>query len=865
MKNITTFLLIIIISTPIFSQKTSNTGLSTVYPNIIKTPIGFSISAPLRDAPLDTIDINTGKEFYLNKHRDRELNPNIFPPDFKNMPFDPGEQITMGNINSGKGLENNYPGQNSGSYPPDCNGTVGQDYYFQVVNTTYQIFNKSDGSSAAGPSNLNTIFNSSLPGASCNSGDPIVLWDEQADRWLFSEFSLCGSNHYMLIAVSTTNDPTGTWYSWSFDVDDTPDYMKFGIWEDGYYMATNTSPGNDVYVFERSEMIAGGSNPTMIGFDNPNRPATFDGFHCLLPLDNDGPWAPTGTPGQFITIADNDQSNAADELRIYELDADWTTPSNSTFSMVQQLPVNSFAGNFTGDWNNIQQPGTSQKLDAISTVLMYRAQYRNFSGTQKIVCSHAIAESSTESALRWYELEKTSGNWSITQQGTYNPDGVSRWNSTIAMNDVGQIAMGYSVSDATSTYPGIRYCGQSTTAPTGVMDIAEVSIWNGTNSQTGANRWGDYCNISIDPSDGTTFWYTNEYMGSSTHGTRIASFSFPPSCTAPAVQASNFLQVSATTSSMDISWTRGNGDAVLIVAREGSSVNSNPVSGNSYTANSTFGTGSEIGTSNFVVYNGTGTSASITGLSSGIEYHFSFYEFFNIDNCYLTPAYEDYSSTIGTPTLTTTTITSISSQTAISGGNISSNNGAAITVRGICWNTSGTPTITNFYTSDGTGTGTFNSSLTGLNPLTQYFVRAYATNSYGTAYGNEEVFTTACGTVTVFPFSQNFDTWTVSSPDYACTADGTVVLDDCWVNMGGDDIDWDIFTGSTGSGSTGPSSGYSGSGNYIYTESSSCFSSTGYVKSPNFDLTSLSNAELVFYYHMYGNSMGSLSVQISTD
>ncbi len=159
-------------------------------------------------------------------------------------------------------------------------------------------------------------------------------------------------------------------------MDDTPDYMKFGIWQDGYYMATNTSRGKDVYVFERDKMITGDTNPAMIGFDNPNRPNTFDGFHCILPLDNDGAWAPGGTPGQFITIADDNQNNPADELWIYELNADWNNPSNSTFQRTQTLGVWSFTGNFTGDWSNIPQPGTNQKLDAVSTVLMYRANYR---------------------------------------------------------------------------------------------------------------------------------------------------------------------------------------------------------------------------------------------------------------------------------------------------------------------------------------------------------------------------------------------------------------------------------------------------------------------------------------------------------
>lgn len=645
------FLLIFLVSTaiPTFSQeKTTKSKPEVVSPTEIIYPVGFSVSTALRDAPKYVDEAPVEEEFYMNKQRDREINPNVFPPDFDAMPADPGEQTTMGKKTSGKALNINFAGQNSGSYPPDCNGTVGPNHYFQVVNVTYQIYNKTNGSSVAGPSNLNTIFNSSLPGANCNNGDPIVLYDEQADRWLFAEFSLCGSNDYMLIAVSTTNDPTGTWYSWSYDVTDTPDYMKFGIWQDGYYMATNTSPGNDVYVFERDAMLAGDPSAVMIGFDNPNRPVTFDGFHCLLPLDNDGPWAPSGTPAQFITIADDVQGNPADELRIYELDADWTTPSNSTFAMVQQLPVNAFSGNFSNDWNNIPQPGTSQKLDGISTVLMYRAQYRNFSGIQKIVCTHTIAESATESAIRWYELEKTSGNWVIAQQGTYNPDNVSRWNGSIAMNDNGEIAIGYSVSDGTSTYPGIRCVGQTTGAAPNVMDVAEEIIWTGAYSQTGINRWGDYSNISVDPSDGVTFWYTNEYKSSSSHGSRIASFSIPAACTAPTLQASGFSATAIHDNDMTVNWTRGNGTQVVVIAREGEIVNQPPTPGMNYVGNASFGSGDAIG-SGFVVYNGTSTSVTITNLDPGTEYHFSIHEYASADDCYLIPGLTGNAATTGIP------------------------------------------------------------------------------------------------------------------------------------------------------------------------------------------------------------------------
>ncbi|GJQ47591.1 MAG: hypothetical protein JETCAE04_33450 [Candidatus Jettenia caeni] len=181
----------------------------------------------------------------------------------------------------------------------------------------------------------------------------------------------------MLIAVSTSSDPTGTWYSWSFPMTGFPDYPKFGIWQDGYYMATYTPNGNDVYVFQRDAMIAGNPNPIMIGFDNPNRPSTWDNFHCILPLDNDGQWAPPGTPEQFITVTDDGQGNPADQLWLYELHVDWSNPSNSTFALTQTLNVNPFSGNFNNSWSNIPQPGTSQKLDASSPVPEFKRYTEN--------------------------------------------------------------------------------------------------------------------------------------------------------------------------------------------------------------------------------------------------------------------------------------------------------------------------------------------------------------------------------------------------------------------------------------------------------------------------------------------------------
>ncbi len=524
---------LIIAITAMFVPDNLSAQNKSIGPSIIITGEYLGETPPLRDLPTLT---DAEWQQLAVKAEMEELNPELST---RSYPFaetalpkgsDPVWQVQMGANRETMAPLINFDGQTSPYFPPDANGTVGPEHYMQTINVVYAIYNKS-GTLVAGPAALNTLF-AGVPGSECNSGDPIVLYDEQADRWLVAEFSLCGATDYMLIAVSTTNDPTGTWHKYSFDVDDMPDYEKFGIWRDGYYMGTNNGSGNDIYVFERSQMLTGGT-AQMVGFNNPWRPTTIDGFMCVPPLDNDGAFAPAGEPGLFITINDDAIAGGNDELWIYELDVDWTTPANSTFNRTQQLAVASFDSNFGSTWDNIQQFGVTQKLDAIPQVIMNPPQYRNFGTYETILCCHTVDVDNTDHAgIRWYELRRpTSGTWSIRQQGTFAPDGHSRWMGSIMLSGSNEIGMGYSVSSS-SMYPGIRYCGQSTAAynaATGVLDVTEEIIQNGVSSQTAYNRWGDYSALQIDPVDDSTFWFTSEYIGSGgARKTKIASFQIGP-------------------------------------------------------------------------------------------------------------------------------------------------------------------------------------------------------------------------------------------------------------------------------------------------------------------------------------------------
>ncbi|MFH1121738.1 MAG: BACON domain-containing carbohydrate-binding protein [Bacteroidota bacterium] len=797
-------------------------------PTMVKTGVFVGISKPLRDIPPIS---GERYDMMLDNAKKRAKNT---PWDLPSYPYastalpkgpDAVWQKSHETAMSGgsRAPIQYFEGQTSPYYPPDCNGATGPNHYMQTVNTTYAIYSKT-GTLLAGPTAMNSLFGS-VAGATYNDGDPIVLYDEQADRWLAVEFSVSGSNDFMLMAVSTTNDPTGTWYQYSFDVVDMPDYEKMAVWRDGYYMGTNTQPatGNDIYVFERSQMLVGGT-ARMVAFDNPYRPGT--GVVVVPPVDNDGVAAPVGTPGTFIAFNDDGVGGGSDQLWLYELAVNWTTPASSTFNRTQQINVSSFDSEFSNGWDNITQPGTSMKLCAISTVIMNVPQYRNFGTYQSIVCCHTVDVGTDHAGVRWYELRKTppATTWTLRQQGTYAPDAHSRWMGSIAMNGSNKIAIGYSLSSSTE-YPGIRYAGQSAAgyaSASGVMDVPEVTAHTGANYQYTYNRWGDYSSMSIDPTDDQTFWFTTQYIGASeARRTKILSFQIGSNPLATTLAATSVTGTSATLNGT----VNPNGLATSYHFEYGTST--------SYGYNtSTISAGS--GTSNISV------NAGISGLTTGTPYHFRLVAV-NSDG---TTNGNDLIFIPGGVILTTTAATAITQNTATSGGNIASDGGSAITARGVCWATTADPVATGFHTTNGSGTGNFVSSITGLQSSTLYHVRAYATNANGTFYGDDLTFTTSCGEFTP-PFTQNFSGGSLPS---------------CWTivdNQGNGQV-WQ-FGSISGPSLTAPyayldSDGY-GSGNTQNTD----------LVTPTLNLAAYTNVTLQFnhYFRSYSGSSGTLSYSIN--
>lgn len=446
-----------------------------------------------------------------------------------------GSEIqTSAPANRMPGTVQNFEGMDSGGpIPPDTNGDVGPTRYVESVNTDLAIYDKAgniQGSRFPG----NALFDGF--GGVCestNDGDPIIQYDPIADRWVFTQFANVFSSgpYSQCFAVSTTGSPSGSFYRYQFLMpgSDFNDYPKIGVWSDAYYMTTNQFGAVDftgvgVFAFDRTKMLAG-MPATMIykHLAPPN--------YGLLPsdLENSSAPPPAGTPNHLIEYRD---LASGDELWMYDFNVNWATPASSTLTGPTRLAVKPFDPNACQNiYKCIPQRGTSQKLDSITDLLMYQFEYYNYGSHEDMTISHAIKnKSQSNTAIRWYQLRSTgAGPWMVFQQGTFAPDGLYRWLPSGALDSAGNLAIGYNASSS-KRFPSIRYAGRLAGDPANKLSQGEAILIKGGGSQGGPVRWGDYSAMQIDPTDGCTFWYTNEYYSSSsaTHWrTRVGSFSFP--------------------------------------------------------------------------------------------------------------------------------------------------------------------------------------------------------------------------------------------------------------------------------------------------------------------------------------------------
>lgn len=481
------------------------------------TYIGQTI--PLRDFP--TMEVTTSDELKLIPNRTQNIpkaNPAALPQD-----GDPLISRNRAPFRSSREVLQDFQGMNrsnaGGATPPDPSGAVGPNHYVHAVNVALRIFDK-EGNSLVGPVFLGTFF-----GDGNNSGDPIVLYDERADRWFVSQFRIGTSLVY--IAISDTPDPTDTYTIYSFNTSSFPDYPHYSIWHDSYVLTANKG-GQTAYVMDRQAMLDGEPSPGFRGFSLPGlirRPNYVFGSGPVSLVGNE---FDENAPAYIVYMQDDGWSGSIteDHIKIWEIDIDWENPGDATISSPSIIPTTPFDASFrpfgAGD---VEQPGTTRRLDNIGSIVSYMTTYRTFPGYNSMLINFNVDLGGLISGIRWYEMRNVdNGPWTIFQEGTYTiDDGNSRFMGSMQMDANGNIGLAYHVGGA-ETPVGIRFTGRMADDPLGEMTLEETVVLEGTAVQTNTNRFGDYSQLTLDP-DGETFWGTFEYFVSTNFwGTRIFSF-----------------------------------------------------------------------------------------------------------------------------------------------------------------------------------------------------------------------------------------------------------------------------------------------------------------------------------------------------
>lgn len=515
--------------------------------------VGFSQNKKTMTATLVTtssymkkVEPLVGKKLIPEESREGEVNPkrtdaNKIVPG-KGLPK--GQDALLQKQKNASNTRANRPpslifeANSSSVSPTDPTGAIGPNHYITAKNSAFAIYDRS-GNVLVPSTSLTNIF----PGESL--GDPIVFYDSFVDRFVITQFSETPNG--FLVAVCKGPDPVNDgWYTYRFNTGSFPDYTKFSIWSDGYYVTANKDQGQQmtsevVYVLDREQMLAGVDRAQMIGFPLPGArvgrfysPASFNAIGNSLP--------PVGN-AKIIYFQDDEWEGVnEDALKLWTINVDWINPEQSTITEAEELNVSN--GNITpfdstfdgGSFGNLPQPGTvGQDIDVLQGTVMFATNYRRFCNYNSVVLNFPVdiddrPDSDNVSAIRWYELRQNGDNqpWSVFQEGTYtSPGGKSAWCGSMIMDVFGNIGMGYTTMGtvdngaSTDSFGSIRYTGRLANDPLGTMTFAEQTIAVGTDvSRTTSNRYGDYAQITIDPLDDQTFWHIAEYFEGSGNNAR---------------------------------------------------------------------------------------------------------------------------------------------------------------------------------------------------------------------------------------------------------------------------------------------------------------------------------------------------------
>jgi hypothetical protein len=541
----------------------------------------FAVSPAARDIAPPPVPDNADKFGNKRKNEGNVLPIRSYVPNHpgtedngaKQTTITPGPNLVSAPIQNFAGLEADDLPAIFGSRvaPPDTVADVGPNHVVEMVNSLFRVYDKT-GTPLTAVAPLSTIwaslgapFNDIDDG---NDGDPIVLYDPLADRWMLSQFEIvtvAGAGRaqaFQLMAISQTGDPTGAYFLYAFAVPPgrINDYPHFGVWPDAYYMTDNgfnsaftAFLGGGCYAFNRAKMLVGDPTANGVFFNLPDSGG-------MLPTDIDGVAAPpAGAPNLFFEFLADEFGSPADSLNIFEFRPDFNTPANSTLTQRPALPLAAFDARQPSSRAVVAQPAGGEGLDAIADRLMHRVAYRSLpGGAQSYVLNFTVNVSGvnpTNSAtyqggVRWTELRRDTGTGAVTvnQQSTYAPgavdgaNGRDLWMASIAQDGEGNIGLVANASqlnpalNPTAVYTGRLSADAANTLTQGEVD-ALAAITRGVQTGT-SNRWGDYSSLSVDPADECTFWAAMEYVDAPTAtfdwNTRIFSFKVNPACVAPA-------------------------------------------------------------------------------------------------------------------------------------------------------------------------------------------------------------------------------------------------------------------------------------------------------------------------------------------
>jgi hypothetical protein len=450
-----------------------------------------------------------------------------------------------------------------GCAPPDSDGDVGPNHYVEAINVAFKVFDK-NGNTLSGPTTYNSLF-APLTGTPCsgqNDGDPFVFYDHLADRWVISDFafpSFPGNSFWQCIAVSQTSSPvSGGWFLYALQIDPANptqlgDYPKFALWNNpqpggAYHFTVNlfnpSFQGVRAFALDRASMLSGGP-ANAIAFTIPI--AGLGDSYSLVAANFRTANPPPAARDEFLLAVDSPATGGQTltQVKGWLFHVDFANPLNSTLGLgVNHTPnalitVNPFVEAWTdaAGFSIVPQQGTTDKIQTLGDKIMTPVVYQNRSGTESLWAdqTNILNYPNGPTIIRWYQFNVTGGTFPATatqqQDWSNGSDGLWRFMPSIAVDQSGNTAIGYSTSSSTM-FPGIRYAGRLAADPPNDLSQGEAIMFNGTGSQLDTvNRWGDYSMTTIDPADGMTFWHVNEYYATTSSfnwHTRIGAFRFGP-------------------------------------------------------------------------------------------------------------------------------------------------------------------------------------------------------------------------------------------------------------------------------------------------------------------------------------------------